>query len=180
MHMLCIIYSFSIAQGYSHYSLNLITSHNLSYNLNVVKTYDLTFKTFHFVWGFLSKKKKKENQRQYSQKYVFCFDTPTQIINITNMWLLMITESTFYYAGQLSRLNISCSNGCFVCFPLFTLIFTRDILMLNLFMTLNFNERKHLNVYYGYLKLYLCLEFREYNSYSYDISSSYINKKIVS
>lgn len=128
---------------------------------------------------FLSKKEKK-NQRQYSQKYVFCFDTPTQIINITNMWLLMITESTFYYAGQLSRLNISCSNGCFVCFPLFTLIFTRDILMLNLFMTLNFNERKHLNVYYGYLKLYLCLEFREYNSYSYDISSSYINKKIVS
>lgn len=36
MHMLCIIHSFSIAQGYSHFSLILITSHNLSNNLTVV------------------------------------------------------------------------------------------------------------------------------------------------
>lgn len=83
--MLCIIYSFSIAQGYSHYSLNLITSHNLSYNLNVVKTYDLTsFKTFHFVWGFFVQKKKKTNDSIHRNMF-FCFDTPTQIINITNM-----------------------------------------------------------------------------------------------
>lgn len=84
--MLCIIYSFSIAQGYSHYSLNLITSHNLSYNLNVVKTYDLTsFKTFHFVWGFFVKKKTKKPTTVFTEICFFCFDTPTQIINITNM-----------------------------------------------------------------------------------------------
>lgn len=89
--MLCIIYSFSIAQGYSHYSLNLITSHNLSYNLNVVKTYDLTsFKTFHFVWVF----SQKETNYSIHRNMFFFFDTPTQIINIINMSLLMITEST--------------------------------------------------------------------------------------
>lgn len=53
-------------------------------------------------------------------------------------------RTDFLYTGQLSTLNISCSNRCLPCFPLFTLIFKRGLLMLNLTMTLNLNQRKHL------------------------------------
>lgn len=53
-------------------------------------------------------------------------------------------RTNFVYTGQLSTLNISCSNSCLLCFPLFTLIFKRGLLMLNLTMTLNLNQRKHL------------------------------------
>lgn len=54
------------------------------------------------------------------------------------------TEPTVWYLGQLSTLNISCSNSCLLCFPLFTLVFKRGLLMRNLTLTLNLNQRKHL------------------------------------